>query len=150
MNCLLFLQDGLHDLYEELLPNAFCKIRRLQRCMRILSCKYPGVSLYSSFSGFARHCSWHRNFQLPSCILNSFFELLFRWINEVNTAQSSSVIKLRFLDGAIFVFLFVALLQTFFSISLATSNQALMSFVSLSIATRTMCTCTHLEGFSSK
>ena len=44
----------------------------------------------------ARHCCWHRNFQLSSRIFNSFFELRIRWISEVNTAQSSGVVKLRF------------------------------------------------------
>ena len=56
-------------------------------------------------------------------IFHSFNELRIFWINEVNTAQSSSVFKLRF------VFPFVALLLTCLSISLATSSQAWISFV---------------------
>ena len=34
--------------------------------------------------------------------LNSFFELLIRWINEANPARSSSVFKLWFLDSLFF------------------------------------------------
>ena len=37
MDWFLSLQCGLHDRYVEILPNAFSWIRRLQRCMRILS-----------------------------------------------------------------------------------------------------------------
>ena len=91
----------------------------------------------------ARHCCWHRNFQLSRRILFSFFELRIRWINEVNTAQSSSVVKLGFFDSPLWFFLFFALLLTCLSISLATSNLAWMLFASVSTALRTMYT--HLE-----
>ena len=50
----------------------------------ILQCVAAGIGTY------VFHCS---------------FELLIRWINEVNTAQSSSVVKLRFIDST-FLFLF--------------------------------------------
>ena len=48
--------------------------------------------------------------------LNSFFKLVIRWINEVNTAQSSNIVKLRFFDSPLLFFLFVALLLTCLSI----------------------------------
>ena len=92
--------------------------------------------LVRSSPDLARHCCWHRNFQLSPRIFDSFFELRIHWINEVNTAQSSSVVKLNLpalssfgLSIAHFWFSFVSLLLTCLSISLATSSQAWMSFV---------------------
>ena len=42
------------------------------------------VSLCVLRPGLARHCCWHRNFQLsPRVFLNSFFELCIRWISTV-------------------------------------------------------------------
>ena len=67
------------------------------------------------------------NFSPPT--LDSFFELRIFWINEANTAQSSSDVKLR----------------RCLSISLATSNQTWMSFVPSSTATWT--TKIHLDVF---
>ena len=32
--------------------------------------------------GHARHCCWHRNFQLSPRVLKNFSKLLIRWINE--------------------------------------------------------------------
>ena len=48
---------------------------------------------------FARHCGWHRNFQLSTHIFHDILEFHIRWINEVNTTQSSGIVKLRFLDS---------------------------------------------------
>ena len=73
--------------------------------------------------------------------LNSFFELCIRWINKVNTAQSSGFVQVRYT----FVFLLVALFLTCLSTSLATCNQAWMSFVFSSTVPQTMKT--HLEAF---
>ena len=94
--------------------------------------------LASSFPDLARHCCWHRNFQLSPRVLKVFFELLIRWINEVNTAQSFQCYHASVSRWPIFVFLFVAMLLTSFSTSLATSSQDLMSFVSLLTASRIM------------
>ena len=52
----------------------------------------------------ARHCCWHRNFQLSPRVFSVSLKLLIRWINEVNTAQSSGVVKLRFLDSQLLFF----------------------------------------------
>ena len=59
-----------------------------------------------SSSGLARHCCWHRNFQVSPRMFNSLFEFRICWINEVNTAQSSTVVKLRFFSTAHFCFAF--------------------------------------------
>ena len=99
------LQSDLQDLYVEY---ACSSIRRLQRCMRIFAnarCA-TGLPVLSS-SGFARHCCWHRNFQLSQRMFYSFLEFLVRWNNEVNTSQFSCIIKLGFLDspfGVLFSF----------------------------------------------
>ena len=50
-------------------------------------------------SVFARHCSWHRNFQLSTRIFHDILEFFVSWINEVNTTQSSGIVELWFLDG---------------------------------------------------
>ena len=50
-------------------------------------------------SGFAKYCSWHRNFQLSVRIFHNFLEFCTRWISGVNTTQFSSVVELRFFDG---------------------------------------------------
>ena len=55
--------------------------------------------LVLSSSGLAKHCCWHRNFQLSPRFSNSFLEFIIRWINEVNTAQCPCLVKLRFFDG---------------------------------------------------
>ena len=44
-------------------------------------------------SGFARHCSWHQNFQLSTRILHDTFEFSIIRINEVDTTQFSSIVK---------------------------------------------------------
>ena len=50
-------------------------------------------------SGFAKHCSWHRNFQLSTGIHHNILEFSICWINEVNTTQFSSIVELRFFDS---------------------------------------------------
>ena len=50
-------------------------------------------------SGFAKHCSWHRNFQLSSRIFHNLLEFFVSGINEVNTTQLSGIVKLRFFDS---------------------------------------------------
>ena len=47
----------------------------------------------------ARQCCWHRNFQVSPRMFNSFFEFRICWINAVNSAQSSGVVKLRFFES---------------------------------------------------
>ena len=95
--------------------------------------------LVLSSPDLAIHSCWHRIFQLSSLgVFNGFLELRICWINENNTAQSLSVVKLRSFDGPL-VFRFVALLLTCLSISLATSSQAWMLFTSLSAAHTKQC-----------
>ena len=120
MSHFLSLQDGLHDLCVEFLPNASSYIRRLQRCMRVLSCESEvrQVSLYFSSSNFARHCCWHRNQQ-------SKYRAIFQRYQALVSRQY------------IVVFFSLRCCPTSFPYLWATSSQAWMLFVSLSIAPRT-------------
>ena len=52
---------------------------------------------------FARHCSWHENFQLSASIIHEIFEFFIR-INEVNTTQSSCIVELWFLESPFLLF----------------------------------------------
>ena len=49
---------------------------------------------------FARHCCWHRNYQLSTRIPHKFLEFLIIKINEVNTTQFSGIVKLQFVDSS--------------------------------------------------
>ena len=54
---------------------------------------------------FTRHCCWHRNFQLSTSIFHFKLELIPRvQVNEVNTTQSSGIIKFWFLDSPLLLF----------------------------------------------
>ena len=53
---------------------------------------------------FARHCGWHRNFQLSTRILNNILRFSIIKINEVNTTQSPGIVDLRFCDGLLLLF----------------------------------------------
>ena len=86
----------------------------------------------------AKHSCWHQNFQNFPRILHSFFELRICWINEVNLWQPSSIVKFWLFRQHICVSLFVAMLRTYLSVFLATSNRAWMLFASSSIAPQTM------------
>ena len=56
--------------------------------------------LVLSSPDLAIHSCWHWIFQLSSLgVFHGFLELRICWINETNTAQSFSVVKLRFFDG---------------------------------------------------
>ena len=46
---------------------------------------------------FARHCGWHRNFQLSTRIFRDILEFFIIRINEVNATQSSGIVELWFL-----------------------------------------------------
>ena len=139
MNWFLSSQYGLHDLCVELRPIALSQIRRLQRCMRILSWEHQDCDKFpcTFFPWSCKALLLASELPTFSARFFGFFELFIHCINDVSTAQSSSVVKLRFFDSPFFL-LFVALLLTYCSISLATTNQALMSFVSSSTASRTM------------
>ena len=52
----------------------------------------------------ARHCGWHRNFQLSTRILHDVFEFLIIRISEVNTMQFSGIVELRFFDSPLWLF----------------------------------------------
>ena len=67
--------------------------------------------------GSARHCCWHRNFQLSTRIFDSFLEFLICWINEVNTTQFSCRVKLRFFDSPLLLFLFADASDIYFQTS---------------------------------
>ena len=55
----------------------------------------------------ARHCCWHRNFQLSTSGFHSEFEFFVVWLNEEYSSQVSSVFELWFLDSpSLFCFLF--------------------------------------------
>ena len=53
---------------------------------------------------FARHCGWHRNFQLSTRIFHDILKSLIIRINEVNTTQYSGIVQLWFLDSPLLLF----------------------------------------------
>ena len=87
---------------------------------------------------FARHCGWHRNFQLSTRILHDIFEFFIIWINEVNTTQFPGIIELRFPDSPLLLLFAFRRIGTYLSKSLATKCLAWRSFVFLLVSLRTM------------
>ena len=63
---------------------------------------FPATSAQWSF---AKHCCWHRNFQLSTSILHCILKFLVFRINEVNTTLISVMIELWFLDSPLLFFL---------------------------------------------
>ena len=48
---------------------------------------------------FARHCCWHRNFQLSPCSFHCDLEFVNVWFNKESSSQVSGIVELRFLDS---------------------------------------------------
>ena len=81
-------------------------------------------------SGSAKHCCWHRNFQLSTHIFHGVLEFFICWINEATTSKSSGIVKLRFFDSPLllrFASLCFLLHQTCASTFLATKGRRLLS-----------------------
>ena len=47
---------------------------------------------------------WHRSFQLSTRVVHNVFEFFISWINELNTAQFSCIVMLRFFDSPLLLF----------------------------------------------
>ena len=52
----------------------------------------------------ARHCCWHRNFQLSTSICHDTLQFIISKFNSENTTQSSGIIEFWLLDGPLFLF----------------------------------------------
>ena len=90
--------------------------------------RFPGLFASSS----ARHCCWHRNFQLATRIFHYLLEFFICY-----TSQPSRTVELRFFDSPLFAFLFASTLLTGLSKSLATESLVWVSFGFLSVSSRT-------------
>ena len=56
---------------------------------------------------FARHCCWHRNFQLSTNGFDCELEFFIVWLNEEYSSQLSGIVEFWFLDSpSLFRFLF--------------------------------------------
>ena len=84
---------------------------RHQQYKRILSCvfQYCGLLLHCFWRYFARHCWWHRNFQLSTSGFDCELEFFVIWFVEEYSLQVSGIVELWFLDSpSLFCFLFFA------------------------------------------
>ena len=107
LNLFLFLQYNLH----ELLKSSF-QPRFLEDSSALTMQSYFCLTIFRNATGlpvlfasdFAIHCSWHRNFQLSTCILHDILEFFMCWINEENKPQFSSIVELRFFDSPLLLF----------------------------------------------
>ena len=88
---------------------------------------------------FARHCGWHRNFQLSTRAFHDVFEFSNIRINELNTTQFRGIIELRFLDRQLLLFFAFRRIGTYLSKSLATKCRVLRSFVFSSVSPSRPC-----------
>ena len=58
---------------------------------------------------FARHCCWHRNFQLSTSGFHCELEFFVVWLNDEYFPQLTGIVELRFLDSpSCFAFFFAA------------------------------------------
>ena len=63
---------------------------------------------------FAKHCCWHRNFQLSPRGFHCELEFFVVWFNEEYSSQLSGIVELWFLDSpSLFCFLFRCIGHTF-------------------------------------
>ena len=85
-------------------------------------------------SGSARHCCRRRNFQLSTRISHNILELFIRGINEINTTQFSSIVKLRFFDSPLLLLFAFRRSRKHLSKFLATESLVWRSFAFLSIS----------------
>ena len=95
-----------------------------QACLVIA---FPNIAVGFStafYRYFARHCCWHRNFQLSTSGFHCEFEFFVVWLNEEYSSQLSGVFELWFLDGpSLFCSLFFAASDINFHISGHTSSR---------------------------
>ena len=124
----------------ESLPDAFSKIRRHQRCMRILSCKFLGRCRFP--------CTlvlWSCKALLLASELPTFYEH-FSWCpgsphNQVQWSKYHAIFwhcRASVFRWSTFVFLFASTHTTYLSKNLSTKCLVWRSFASLSVASRTM------------
>ena len=135
MNCLVFLQYGLHDDSVKILPYAFLWIHQLPRksCFIFIGCTNPTILLYN----FARHNRSQRFFQFLTSILDGFFEFLILRVNEIDPSQFSCVFKMELFHSTIFAPPSAWHSFPLFSRALAIDDLAWMSAVFSSISPRT-------------
>ena len=86
---------------------------------------------------FARHCCWHRNFQLSPSGFHCELEFFIVWFNKEQSSQLSGIVELRFFDGPS-LFCFFLLHQTYASTYLATHCLDERLFVSSKVSHQTM------------
>ena len=85
-------------------------------------------------SSFARHCSWHRNFQLSTRVFHDILQFFTSWINKANTTQFSSIVKPRFFDSPLLLFFAFRPLPIYLSKPLATKCLVWRSLAFLSVS----------------
>ena len=70
---------------------------------------FPNIAVGFStalYRYFARHCSWHRNFQLSTSGFHCELEFFIVWFNQEYSSQWSGIVDLWFLDSpSLFCFL---------------------------------------------
>ena len=110
MNSSLFQWYGLDEVCIQLLLALVSCFHRHQQHKRILSCvsKYFGGFPQCPLSYFAKHCCWHRNFQLSTSGCHCELEFFVVWFNEEYSSQLSGIVDLWFLDSHLCFALFFA------------------------------------------
>ena len=99
-NSPLLKQCDLDEVCVQLLLALVSCSRRHQQHKRILSC-FPYIAVGFSTAlhrYFAKHCCWHRNFQLSSSGSHCELDFFIVWFNEEYSSQMSGIVELWFLD----------------------------------------------------
>ena len=146
MNSFLFQQNDLswslwRDPSMRFLVDSSASTTEAYFCLALLF-NAAGLSVLLA-SSFARHCSWHQNFQLSTRVFHDILEFFTSWINEVNTTQFSSIVKPRFFDCPLLLFFAFRRFRYIFPhrqfcFPLATKCLVWRSFAFLSVPLRTM------------
>ena len=78
--------------------------------------RFPNISVgfpTALYRYFARHCCWHRNFQLSPSGLHCELEFFVVWFDEEHSSQMSGIVELWFLDSpSLFPLLFRCISHT--------------------------------------
>ena len=87
-------------------------LRRHQQHKRDFCLAFPNIAVGFStalYRYFARHCCWHRNFQLSPSGFHCELDFFVVWFNEEYSSQLSGIVELWFLDSHLcFAFFFAA------------------------------------------
>ena len=68
----------------------------------VLCLAFPNISVgftTALYRYFARHCCWHRNFQLSPSGFHCELEFFVVWFDEEHSSQLSGIVELWFLDS---------------------------------------------------